>query len=135
MKKNRLNQFTVAMVLVFGLMTNAQAANYTCFEGKDAKNSKFLFKINEIPESKTFIFEYYQDKQLVLSNKKNTTGSEFKVATDGSHAKIFTHNSANMTVKIYPTQIVSYGVVKGEFNFYQPKVNGDQSTLLNCSFQ
>jgi hypothetical protein len=135
MKKNGLTQLTLAMTLIFGLMTNAQAASYTCFQGKEAKASKVVFKINEIPENKTFIFEYFQDKQLVLSNKKNATGSEFKLAIDGSNAKIFTHNSANMTVKIYPTQLISYGIVKGEFNFYQPKVGGDQFISLNCLFQ
>lgn len=135
MRKIRLTQIAVVVALVLGLMGKAQAAQYICYNGKDLGASKSIFKIKEIPESKTFTFEYFQDQRLVLTNKSNTTGSELKLSTDGSNAKVFTHNSANMTVKIYPTQIVRYGVVKGEFNFYQPKVNGDQFTSLNCSLQ
>ena len=135
MRKIGLKQLTVAMTIILGLMGKAHATQYICFNGKDLKASKAIFKIKEIPESKTFIFEYYQDQQLVLTNKNNTTGSEFKLATDGSKAKIFTHNSANMILKIYPTKLVSYGQVSGEFNFYQPKVNGNQFSSLSCLFQ
>lgn len=126
-----LNVYKLLTALVLLLSTTAQADQYTCFEGKDIKSSKFTFKLKELPEMRSFIFEYYLDQKLTLSNRANQSGSERQVSSDGRNTKIFAHNPSNLTLKIYSQQQPN-GTVAGEFNFYQPSINGSMFTRLNC---